>query len=143
MSGKLEGIGACLQADGEFTKVSEVVVGGPAWKEKNLEAGDLIMKVAQDGQPAVDIRGMRLDDVVKKIRGKKGTKVILTVKKVNGSVQDITIVRDEVLMDESFAKSVIVGKKGVMENDAKNYEGGNIGHRYKPGKCEQSIGGIR
>ena len=123
MSGKLEGIGARLQADGEFTKVSEVVVGGPAWKEKNLEAGDLIMKVAQDGQPAVDIRGMRLDDVVKKIRGKKGTKVILTVKKVNGSVQDITIVRDEVLMDESFAKSVIVGKKGVMEN---------VGYIYLP-----------
>lgn len=123
MSGKLEGIGARLQQDGEFTKVTEIVVGGPAWKEKSLEAGDQIMKVAQDGQPAVDIRGMRIDDVVSKIRGKKGTKVTLTVRKVNGSIQDITIVRDEVLMDESFAKSVIVGEKGLIEN---------VGYIYLP-----------
>lgn len=123
MSGKVEGIGARLQAEGEYTKVSEIVVGGPAWKQKELEANDLIMKVAQEGQPAQDIRGMRLDDVVSKIRGKKGTKVTLTVKKVNGAIQDITIVRDEVLMDESFAKSAIVGKKGVIEN---------IGYIYLP-----------
>ena len=123
MSGRLEGIGARLQADGEYTKVSEIVVGGPAWKEKNLEAGDVIMKVAQEGQPAIDIRGMRLDDVVSKIRGKKGTKVILTVKKVSGTMQNITITRDEVLMDESFAKSVIIGQEGVLEN---------IGYIYLP-----------
>ncbi len=123
MSGRLEGIGARLQADGEYTKVSEIVVGGPAWKEKNLEAGDIIMKVAQEGQPAIDIRGMRLDDVVSKIRGKKGTKVILTVKKVSGTMQNITITRDEVLMDESFAKSVIIGQEGVLEN---------IGYIYLP-----------
>ncbi|HMT76237.1 MAG TPA: carboxy terminal-processing peptidase [Saprospiraceae bacterium] len=123
MSGRLEGIGARLQADGEYTKVSEIVVGGPAWKEKNLEAGDVIMKVAQEGQPAIDIRGMRLDDVVSKIRGKKGTKVILTVKKVSGTIQNITITRDEVLMDESFAKSVIIGQEGVLEN---------IGYIYLP-----------
>jgi carboxyl-terminal processing protease len=81
------------------------------------------MKVAQEGQPAIDIRGMRLDDVVSKIRGKKGTKVILTVKKVSGTIQNITITRDEVLMDESFAKSVIIGQEGVLEN---------IGYIYLP-----------
>ncbi|HQW70316.1 MAG TPA: carboxy terminal-processing peptidase, partial [Saprospiraceae bacterium] len=70
-----------------------------------------------------DIRGMRIDDVVSKIRGKKGTKVTLTVKKVNGAIQNITILRDEVLMEESFAKSAIVGKKGVMEN---------VGYIYLP-----------
>ncbi|MCO6459822.1 MAG: carboxy terminal-processing peptidase [Saprospiraceae bacterium] len=123
MSGRLEGIGARLQSDGEYTKVTEIVVGGPAWKEKNLEAGDVIMKVAQEGQPAIDIRGMRIDDVVSKIRGKKGTKVTLTVRKVSGTVQDITILRDEVLMEESFAKSAIIGQKDVLEN---------IGYIYLP-----------
>ena len=122
-SGKVEGIGAKLQSEGEFTKVTEIVVGGPAWKQKDLEANDVIMKVAQDGQDALDIRGMRIDDVVSKIRGKKGTKVTLTVKKVNGAIQNITILRDEVLMEESFAKSAIVGKKGVMEN---------VGYIYLP-----------
>ena len=122
-TGKVEGIGAKLQSEGEYTKVSEVVVGGPAWKQKELETNDVIMKVAQEGQEALDIRGMRIDDVVSKIRGKKGTKVTLTVKKVNGATQNITITRDEVLMDESFAKSAIVGKKGVLEN---------IGYIYLP-----------
>ncbi len=123
MSGKLEGIGARLQSEGEYTKVTEIVVGGPAWKQKELEANDIILKVAQQGQEALDIRGMRIDDVVSKIRGKKDTKVTLTVKKVSGSIQNITITRDEVLMDESFAKSAIVGKKGVLEN---------VGYIYLP-----------
>ncbi|CAG0907736.1 unnamed protein product, partial [Darwinula stevensoni] len=64
MGGKLEGIGARLQTDGDFTKVSSVVVGGPAWKTKKLQDDDVILKVAQKGQDPVDITGMRVDDVV-------------------------------------------------------------------------------
>jgi len=109
MSGKLEGIGARLQSDGEYTKVAEVVVGGPAWQQKDLEKNDLIIKVQQeDSKEAVDIIGMILDDVVQQIRGPKGTKVILTVKKVNGTIMEIPIVRDVVELEETFAKSLII-----------------------------------
>ncbi|MDB2385704.1 DUF6089 family protein, partial [Polaribacter sp.] len=92
MSGKLEGIGARLQKKGIFTHVVELVSGGPAWKQGDLEPGDIILKVAQgDGEP-LDIVGMRLDDAITFIKGKKGTEVRLTVKKkIDGSTQIITI----------------------------------------------------
>lgn len=116
MSNRLEGIGARLQADGEFVKVESVVPGGPAWKQKQLEPNDQILKVAQEGEDRVDIRGMRLDDVVEQVRGKKGTKVTLTVKKADGSEVDITIVRDEVILDEGKAKSAIVRHPEIIDN---------------------------
>ena len=116
MSGKLEGIGARLQADGDYTKVVSIIVGGPAWKGKELEVNDLIVQVAQEGEEYVDITGMRLDDVVQLIRGKKGTKVTLQVKKKDGSLQEITIIRDEVIIEEGKAKSVILEHSEIIEN---------------------------
>ncbi|MBK7880271.1 MAG: carboxy terminal-processing peptidase [Saprospiraceae bacterium] len=116
MSGKLEGIGARLQADHEYTKVTSIVPGGPAWKQKELEANDIITGVQQEGKDVVDIKGMLIDDVVKMIRGKKGTKVTLKVKKPDGSLKDITIVRDEVIMDEGFARSALVSVDSVLKN---------------------------
>lgn len=124
MSGKLEGIGAKLQSDGEFTKVVEIVAGGPAWKQKELQSNDVIIKVRQENEPeALDIKGMRIDEVVSKIRGKKGTKVTLTVKKTSGDIKNITIERDEVLMEERFAKSAIINKEGVIDK---------VGYIYLP-----------
>lgn len=109
MSGKLEGIGARLQTDGEYTKVSEIIVGGPVWKQGILKANDKIMKVAQGDNPEwTDITGMVINDVVQLIRGKPGTKVRLFVKKVNGSTEEIDIVRDVVIIEEGFAKSLII-----------------------------------
>lgn len=108
MGGKLEGIGARLQVDGEFTKVSSIVPGGPAWKGKELEVDDLIYGVTQEDGEYTDVKGMRLDDVVQKIRGPKGTIVTLAVKKQDGSNKDVTIERDEVIIDEGFARSVIL-----------------------------------
>eukprot|EP00903_Cladosiphon_okamuranus_P000482 g480.t1 len=122
-SGKLEGIGARLVNDGDYTKVSEIVVGGPAWKGKELEANDVITKVKQDGEEPVDIKGMTLDDVVSQIRGDKGTRVTLTVKKVDGTEQNITITRDIVILDERFAKSLIIDG---------NAPGETIGYIYLP-----------
>ncbi len=115
MSGKLEGIGARLQTEREYTKVSSIVPGGPAARQGELEANDLILGVQQEGGEEVDIKGMRIDDVVGKIRGKKGTKVILKVKKQDGSTKTITIVRDEVIMDEGFARSAIMKMEGMEE----------------------------
>jgi len=112
ISGKIEGIGARLQAKSDYTKIVELISGGPAWKQGELEVGDIILKVAQKDKESIDIVGMRLDDAIKLIKGKKGTEVILTVKKVDNSIQQITIVRDVVELEETFAKSSIAIKDG-------------------------------
>ncbi len=114
MSGKFEGIGARLQKKNEGIEVSELISGGPAWRGKLLEQGDIIIKVAQANEQPIDIAGMRLDDVIKKIKGPKGTLVKLTVKKVDGTVKVIPIVRDEVETEETFAKSTVVQKDGKL-----------------------------
>lgn len=114
MRGSLEGIGARLQKKGDYIEISELIPGGPAWRGKDLEQGDLIMKVAQGTGDPVDIAGIRLDDVVKKIKGPKGTEVRLTVKKVDGSVKVIPIVREIVEIEETYAKSSVVNKDGKL-----------------------------
>lgn len=115
MSGKLEGIGARLQTEKELTKVSSIVPGGPAWKQKELEANDIIMAVKQENADFVDIKGMNIDDVVKQVRGKKGTKVTLKVKKTNNDIKEITIVRDEVILDEGVARSALIQVDSIGE----------------------------
>lgn len=114
MSGQLEGIGAKLQDKKGYATIAELVVGGPAWKGGKLEVGDQIIKVAQGKKgEAVNIVGMLLDEAIRLIRGKKGTEVILTVKKKDGSTHDISIIRDVIEYDEVFARSsVITDAKG-------------------------------
>ena len=112
MSGTFEGIGARLQKKNDAVEISELISGGPAWKGKELEAGDLILKVGQGKEEPIDVAGMRLDDVVKKIKGPKGTEVRLTVKKVDGTIKVISIIRAEVETEETFAKSSVVEKDG-------------------------------
>ena len=113
ISGKLEGIGARLQKKGDFTEITELISGGPAWKAKQLESGDIVLKVAQAANEPVDVVGMRIDDVVKKIKGPKGTEVRLTIKKNDGSIKVISIIRDEIEIEETYAKSTIVEKNGL------------------------------
>ena len=108
MSGKVEGIGARLQKKGDYTKIVSIISGGPAWKAGDLEVGDLILKVAQGDDEPLDIIGMRLDDAIEHIKGKKGTEVRLTIKKIDGSKEVISIIRDIVELEETFAKSSIV-----------------------------------
>ena len=113
ISGKFEGIGARLQKKNDFTEITELISGGPAWRGKLLEAGDVIMKVAQGNKEPVDIVGMRLDDVVKKIKGPKGSEVRLTVKKVDGTIKTISIIRDIVEIEETYVKSSVVERNGM------------------------------
>lgn len=116
MGGKLEGIGARLGEAGDYTKIASIVPGGPAWQGKELEVDDVIQKVTQKGEEGVDIRGMRIDDVVSLVRGKKGTVVILTVKKKDGTIKDVEIERDEIILDVAHARSVIMGLEDKVEN---------------------------
>ena len=111
MSGNFEGIGARLSKKMDATMVNEIISGGPAWRQNELEVGDQIMKVLQeDEKEGVNIVGMRLDDAIKFIKGPKGTNVTLTLKKVDGTIEDITIKRDIVELEETYAKSSTVIK---------------------------------
>jgi carboxyl-terminal processing protease len=116
MGGKLEGIGARLRADGDLTKIVSIVPGGPVWKNKEIEVDDVILKVKQPNEEAVDIFGMRTDDVVQFIRGPKGTHVFLTIKKKDGTIKEIDLERDVINIEESFAKSAIIDLEGVIDN---------------------------
>jgi carboxyl-terminal processing protease len=123
MSGKLEGIGARLQSDGEKTTVFEIVPGGPAWKQGDLQNKDIILKVAQGSDEPIDIMGWDIDDVVQKVRGAKGTVVKLTIQKPDGAVKEIAITRDLVIMEEGFAKSLIMNDEAQKDK---------IGYIYLP-----------
>ncbi|WP_353165848.1 carboxy terminal-processing peptidase [Empedobacter brevis] len=114
MSGQMEGIGAKLQDKKGYATIAELVIGGPAWKNGKLEVGDQIIKVAQGkNEEAKNIVGMILSDAIRLIRGKKGTEVLLTVKKKDGSQQTISLIRDVIEYDEVFARSsVITDEKG-------------------------------
>jgi carboxyl-terminal processing protease len=107
MSGRLEGIGALLSEEDGFVKVVRIIPGGPSWFQKQLGPADLILKVGQGSEEPIDIIGMPLRDAVELIRGKKGSIVRLTVKKPDGRTLIISIERDVVLIDETFAKSAI------------------------------------
>jgi carboxyl-terminal processing protease len=123
MTGQFEGIGALLREEGGLVKVARIIPGGPSWRQKELQPGDSILKVAQGEEEPVDIVGMRVVDSVKLIRGKKGTLVRLTVKKPDGQIGVIPIVRDVVIVEESFAKSVYLYNSKIKKT---------IGYIYLP-----------
>ena len=113
ISGKFEGIGARLTKRNQEVEIVDIISGGPVWRENSLRPGDKILKVSQINKTPVDVVGMRLDDVIKLIKGPKGTQVILTVKKVDGSILDVTLTRDIIELEEAFAKSTIIEKDNI------------------------------
>ena len=119
MSGKFEGIGARLSKRNQQVKIVEVISGGPVWRDELLKVGDAILKVGQEGEEAVDISGMVLDDAVKLIKGPKGTNVYLTVKRVDGTIEVVTVTRDVVELEETYARSSLIkdesGSYGLIE----------------------------
>lgn len=108
MSGRFYGIGASLQYDEGNIKVASVITGSPAWKSGEIQAGDVIVKVAQAKEDPVELTGFVVTDAVKLIRGKKGTEVNLTLRKQDGTFKVVSIIRDEIVQDETFARSAIV-----------------------------------
>lgn len=124
MSGQLEGIGATLSERDGFIKVVEIVPGSPSWKQGDLKPDYVILKVAQGDNEPVDIVDMRLDEAVRLIRGPKGTKVILTVKKIDGEIILIPIIRDVIVLEEKYAKSAILSQESS--------ENTKVGYIYLP-----------
>ncbi len=124
ITGTLEGIGAALGEQDHYTVVNDLIPGGAAWTQGKLAAGDLIIAVAQSGKDPVDVTDMALDKVVEMIRGPKGTVVILTVKKPDGHIENISIERDVVKIEASYARGAIL-KAGP--------KGEKVGYVYLPG----------
>ncbi len=120
-SGQLEGIGATLSPKDGYIRIVELVPGSPSWKSGQIKEEDLILKVGQGDEEPVDVYDMRLDDAVKLIRGPKGTKVKLTIKKPDGTIREVTLIRDVVIREETYAKSSI-----VELNDDPNFKVGYI-----------------
>jgi len=112
MSGRFYGIGASLRADDGSIKIATLVTGSPAWKSQQIQVNDVVMKVAQGAAEPTDLTGFDVEDAVKLIRGDKGTEVRLTIKKSDGSVKTVVMIRDEIVTDETFAKSAIINENG-------------------------------
>jgi carboxyl-terminal processing protease len=123
LTGRLEGIGATLREQEHYTLVDDLVPGGAAWQQGKLEAGDLILSVAQEGKEPVSVMDMPIGNVVSMIRGPKGTVVVLTVKKQDGSLKTISITRDVVRIEASYARGAILKTKA----------NGDVGYVHLPG----------
>jgi len=115
-TGKVIGIGAIIQEKKGYLYLGALTIGAPAWKSKQLSEGDKILKVkSKPKEDAVNVVGMLSDEAVRLIRGEKGTPVTLTVQKKDGTIKDVTMIREEVAIEDTFARSIIVnapnGKK--------------------------------
>lgn len=121
MSGRFFGIGASLREEEGVIKIASLITGSPAWKSEQIHVGDVILKVAQGENEPVDLTGYFVEDAVKIIRGDKGTEVRLTLKKTDGSTKVVSIIRDEIIQEEIFARSAVL-----------NTDQGKIGFIYLP-----------
>ncbi|WP_434980494.1 carboxy terminal-processing peptidase [Daejeonia sp. YH14] len=114
--GKVIGIGAIIQEKKGNLYLGELTIGAPAWKSKQLTAGDKILKVrSKPSEDYVNVVGMLADEAVRLIRGEKGTPVTLVVQKKDGTIKEVTMIREEVEIEDTFARSIVVdaedGKK--------------------------------
>jgi carboxyl-terminal processing protease len=108
ITGSVEGIGASLREHDDLIEVVDVIPGGAAWRQGELSVGDLILTVQQPGKDPVDVFDMKIDDVVKMIRGAKGTVVRLHVRKAAGEEKTIEITRDVVQIEAAYARGAVL-----------------------------------
>lgn len=111
-TGKIIGIGALIQEKRGYLYLGELTIGAPAWKSKQLTAGDKILKVkSKPNEEPVNVVGMLSDEAVRLIRGEKGTPVTLTVEKKDKSIKEVTMIREEVTIEDTYARSIVVNSK--------------------------------
>jgi carboxyl-terminal processing protease len=134
ITGTLEGIGAVLGEKDHYVVVQELVPGGASWQQGKLEAGDVILAVAQQGKDPVDVTDMPLQKVVSMIRGPKGTVVLLTVKKPDGHVETIAITRDVIKIEATYARAAVVDLGPKHESAGYIYLPGFYGEMGKGGR---------
>ena len=151
--GSIIGIGALIQEKKGNLYLGALTIGAPAWKSKQLSEGDKILKVkSKPKDDAVNVVGMLVDEAVRLIRGEKGTPVTLTVQKKDGTIKDVTLVREEVAIEDTFARSIIInspnGKKYGFINlpsfnaDFENDKGRNASDDIKNEIIKMKVQGI-
>ncbi len=133
MSGSLEGIGAVLREKEHYIEVIEIVPGGASSRQGGLDPGDLILSVQQDNAEPVDTFDRRIDEVVKMIRGKKGTIVKLRIQKQTGQESTLAITRDVVVVEDTYARGAVLERKGKP----------SYGYIHLPGFYGRRAGGKR
>ncbi|WP_238785501.1 carboxy terminal-processing peptidase [Blattabacterium cuenoti] len=117
ISGSIDGIGAELQDDKGYATIVNIIHGGPAWKSKKIEIGDKIIRVSKNiNSPSQNIVGMLLENSIRLIKGKKNTKVKLTILKKNGLLKEVILTRDTIKKEETLAKSAI-----ILDKNKKRY----------------------
>ncbi len=112
MRGEFEGIGAMLQEKNNYIYVEEIVPGGPAAKNGKLMKGDKILKIKQTDGTEVDAFALSIFEAVEVIKGKKGTKVQLTLQRANGEIYSVTLTRDILQIEDSLVRSSVLEKSG-------------------------------
>ncbi|WP_312323157.1 carboxy terminal-processing peptidase [Soonwooa sp.] len=123
-TGKIIGIGALIQEKKGYLYLGDLTIGAPAWKSKQLAKGDKILKVrSKPKEDPVNVVGMLTEEAVRLIRGEKGTPVTLTVEKTDGTVKDVTLIREEVAIEDTYARSSIINSPN----------GKKLGYIYLPG----------
>lgn len=130
ITGRLEGIGASLREQDHYISVNDLITGGAAWQQGKLEVGDLILAVAQENKEPVNVTDMPITKVVSMIRGPKGTTVVLTVKKADGSVKTLSITRDVIRIEATYARGAILKTK----------TNGDVGYVHLPGFYGEGAG---
>ena len=115
-TGKVIGIGAIIQEKRGYLYLGALTIGAPAWKSKQLTEGDKILKVrSKPKEEPVNVVGMLSDEAVRLIRGEKGVPVTLTIEKKDKTIKEVTMIREEVTIEDTFARSIVVnstnGKK--------------------------------
>lgn len=108
LSGVYYGIGALLADMQGKIGIGELMIGGPAWKSGQVDKGDVIVKVTQQGGKPVDVAGFTMSEVIKLTRGQQGTTVTITFRKTDGSLKDVTLKRAALQLEDTFVKSAII-----------------------------------
>jgi carboxyl-terminal processing protease len=140
ISRSLKGIGARLEQDEGYIRIIEVVPGGPAWKTKQLEAGDLVLKIQDAESAIIDLKGATVDEAVALFRGEVGTEARLTVRKPNGTIQTVSVIRDVINLEEGLARSALLSlpssdqKFGIIRLSRFYFTRGETGN-----KCAEDV----
>ncbi|SMO49640.1 carboxy terminal-processing peptidase [Solitalea koreensis] len=108
MSGTYCGVGLLLKQEEDYVKVDGVVPGGPAWKQGGLKAGDVILRVGSKEQEMIDVADFSINEIIKLTRGVKGSTAIFTVKQLDGTIKTVSLIRDELKQEGTFAHSYII-----------------------------------
>jgi carboxyl-terminal processing protease len=111
IKGSFFGIGAQIKEEDGNIKIGPLVTGMPAWRSGEVKENDIVIKVGQGKAEPVDVTGYSVQDAIKLIRGaEKGSEVRLTLKKVDGSIKVVSLLRDEIVLEDTFVKSAIINK---------------------------------